>query len=188
MIQLSKNSMKPQKTTNQRKDPWPQGYATAQLSKYMGRTEDTIQKEMQKSQTWEKLKEILYCYSTDKMISGHIPVQTLRADVKIFKGGNIANCFEKWAIITQDQFVLNIVKFPLTMEFAKVPMCQFVTLLNFSFVEIEIIDAEISRLLGKGAIVNTIREPSHYVSWVFTRTKIDGNYRMILNQTRSVNF
>ena len=180
MIQLNKNSMKPQKPTGQRKDPWPQGHATAQLPKYMGRTEDTIQKEMQKSQTWEKLKEISYCYSTDKMISCHIPVQTLRADVKIFKGGNIANFFV--LIITQNQFSLNIVKFPLTMEFAKVAMCQFVPLLNFCFVEIEIIDAEISKLLSKGAIVNTIREPSHYVSWVFTRTKIDGNYRMILNQ------
>ena len=93
MIQLNKNSMKPQKPTGQRKDPWPQGHATAQLPKHMGRTEDTIQKEMQKSQTWEKLKEISYCYSTDKMISCHIPVQTLRADVKIFKGGNIANFF-----------------------------------------------------------------------------------------------
>ena len=55
---------------------------------------------------------------------------------------------------------LNIVKFGLTMEFAEVPVCQFVPPLNFSTVETEIIDAEISKLLTKGVIVNTNREPS----------------------------
>ena len=44
---------------------------------------------------------------------------TLRVDVEIFKGGNITNCFEKWANITQDQFVLHIVKFGLAMELLK---------------------------------------------------------------------
>ena len=34
---------------------------------------------------------------------------------------------------------LNIVKFGLTMEFAEVPVCQFVPPLNFSPVETEII-------------------------------------------------
>ena len=53
--------------------------------------------------------------------------------------------------------------------------------LNSSFVEIEVIDAEISKLVNKGVIVNTIRELSHYVSRIFTSTKIDGHYRMILN-------
>ena len=52
------------------------------------------------------------------MVSCHIPMKTLRADLEKFKGGNIANGFEKWASITQDQFNLNIVKFELTMEFA----------------------------------------------------------------------
>ena len=80
--------------------------------------------------------------------------------MEIFKSSNITNCFEKWANITQDQFVLNIVKFGLTMEFAEVPECQFVPPLNFSPVETEIIDAEISKLLGKGVIVNTTRETS----------------------------
>ena len=108
-------------------------------------------------------------------------MQTLRADVEKFKGSNITNSFEKWPIITHDQVALNIVKFVLTVEFAKVPMCQFVLLLNFSFVETEIIDAEISKHFSKGVIVNTIRELSHYVSRIFTSTKIDGNYRMILN-------
>ena len=108
-------------------------------------------------------------------------METLRAEVEKFKGGNITNCFEKWANITQDQFVLNIVKFGLTMEFAEVPLCQFVPPLNFSPVETEIIDADISKLLSKGVIVNTTRESNDYVCSIFTRTKKDGRYRMILN-------
>ena len=108
-------------------------------------------------------------------------METLRAEVEKFKGGNITNCFQKWANITQDQFVLNIVKFGLTMEFAEVPLCQFVPPLNFSPGETEIIDAEISKLLSKGVIVNTTREPNDYVSSIFTRTKKDGSYRMMLN-------
>ena len=115
------------------------------------------------------------------MVRCHIPMDTLRADVEKFKGGNITNCFEKWANITQDQFVLNIVKFGLTMEFAEVPVCQFVPPLNFSPVETENIDAEISKFLSKGVIVNTTREPSDYVSRIFKRIKKDGSFRMILN-------
>ena len=156
----------------------------------MGRTEETIQQEkpIQTSQTWEKLKELRIKklsaeidFSINKMVGCHIPMEALRTGVEKFKGGNITNCFEKWANITQDQFVLNIVKFGLTMEFAEVPMCQVVPPLNFSPVETEIIDAEISKLLSKGVIVNTTREPNDYVSRIFTRTKKDGNYRMILN-------
>ena len=52
-------------------------------------------------------------------------METLRADIEKSKGGNINN-FEKWANTTQDQFVLNIVKFGLTTELAEVPACQFV--------------------------------------------------------------
>ena len=45
--------------------------------------------------------------------------------------------------------------------------------------EIEIIDAEISKLLSKDVIVNTTREPNDYVSRIFFFKK--SNYRMILN-------
>ena len=74
---------------------------------------------MQKSpQTWEKLKEFwikkLHAeigFRTNKIVSCHIAMVTLRVCVEKFKGGNIANCFEKWANITQDQFVLYILKY-----------------------------------------------------------------------------
>ena len=67
------------------------------------------------------------------------------------------------------------------MEFDEVPVCQFVSSLNFSPAENEVIDAEISKLLSKGVIVNTTREPNDYVSGIFARTKKDDNYRMVLN-------
>ena len=73
------------------------------------------------------------------MVSCHIPIETLRADEDKLKSGNITHWLEKWENITQDPFVLNIVKFGLTMEFSKVPMCQFVPPLNFSPVETKII-------------------------------------------------
>ena len=110
-------------------------------------------------------------FSINNMVSCHIPMKTVRADIEKFKGSNIINCLEKWANITQDQFVLNIVKFCLTVEFAEVPVCQFVPPLNFSPVETEIIDAKISTLLSKCVTVNTTREPNDYVSRIFTRPK-----------------
>ena len=106
-------------------------------------------------------------------------METLRGDVEKIKGGKITNSFEKWANITQGQLFLNMVKFSLTMKFAEVPVCQFVPPLNFSPVETEIIYAEISKLLRKGVLVNTTREPD--VSRIFTKTTNDGNYRIILN-------
>ena len=139
----------------------------------MGGIEKAIQqkKPLQTLKTWEELNEpqikkhrAEIDFSINNMVSYHIPMETLRAEVEKFKGGNITNCFEKLANITQDQFVLNIVKFGLTMEFAEVPLCHFVPPLNFSPGETEIIDAEISKLLSKGVIVNTTREPNDYVS------------------------
>ena len=90
----------------------------------MGRTKKTIQqkKPLQSWETWEEPKELQIKklraeidFSINKMVSRHIPMETLRPDVEKFKRGNITNCFEKWANATQDQFVLNIVKFGLTM-------------------------------------------------------------------------
>ena len=67
---------------------------------------------MQKSQTWEELKQLRIKklraeidFSIDKMVSCHIPMETLKADVEKFKGGYITNRFEKWANISQDQFL-----------------------------------------------------------------------------------
>ena len=151
---------------------------------------DRIEKPIQQKkllQTWEELKELRIkklCAEIDSsvnnMVSYHIPMETLREDVESFKGGNITNFFKKWAI-TQDQFILNIVKFGLAMEFAEVPVFQFVPPLNFSPVETEIIDAEISKLLSKGVIVSNTKEPCDYLSRIITRTKKDGSYRMVLN-------
>ena len=86
---------------------------------------------MQKSpQRWEELKEFWIKkfhaeigFRTNTIVNRHIAMVTLRVHVEIFKSGNIKNCFEKWANITQDQFVLYILKFGLTMEFAEVPVC-----------------------------------------------------------------
>ena len=94
--------------------------------------------------------------------------------MKKFRGHNLTNCFEKMANFTQDKLVLHIVKFGLTMEFAEVPVCQFVPPLSYCPAETEIIDAEICKVLCKDVIINTTRQ-SNNVSKIFTRTKTDGN-------------
>ena len=53
-------------------------------------------------------------------------------------------------------------------------MCQFVPALTISPVEAETIDAEISKFLSEGIIVNTARWHNDFVSK-------GSNYRMILN-------
>ena len=63
------------------------------------------------------------------------------------------------------------------MAFAEVPVCQFVPPWNFSPEKPETTDAEISKLLSKCVIVNTL----NHVSGTFSRTKQNGNYRMFLN-------
>ena len=72
------------------------------------------------------------------MVSCHIPMETLRADVEKFNGGYITNCFEKYYT---ESVCFSIVKFGLTMDFAEVLVCQFVQPSNFPPVETDIIDA-----------------------------------------------
>ena len=74
------------------------------------------------------------------------------------------------------------------MGFSEVPVCRLVPTLNFSPVETEIVDAEVSKLLSKGVIVNTTRKPNDNVSSIFTSNKKDGSYRMIFNLKYSMNF
>ena len=70
----------------------------------MSRIEKTIQqkKPLQTSKTWEELKEpqikklrAEIDFSINKMVSCHIPMETLRAEVDKFKGGNITKGFER---------------------------------------------------------------------------------------------
>ena len=62
------------------------------------------------------------------------------------------------------------------MEFAEVPMCQFVPPLNFSPAEAKITDPEIFKFLSKGVIANTTRERNHYVS----RRFLPGPKKMVI--------
>ena len=62
---------------------------------------------MQTSQTWQQLKELRIKkrrtemdFSMNKMVSCHIPMETLRADLEKFKGGKITNYFEICTSIT----------------------------------------------------------------------------------------
>ena len=126
---------------------------------------------MQNSHSREKLKEqwikkrrVEIDFSIDKMVSCYIRMATQEQAWK-----NSRSMTQQ--TVTPDQFVLNIVKFDLTMEFAEVPVSQFVPPPNFSPVETQITDAEISKRLSKGVIVNTTTEPNDYASRIFMRVK-----------------
>ena len=67
----------------------------------MGGIEKAIQqkKPLQTLKTWEELNEpqikkhrAEIDFSINNMVSYHIPMETLRAEVEKFKGGNITNC------------------------------------------------------------------------------------------------
>ena len=90
-------------------------------------------------------------------------METLRAEVEKFKGGNIT-VLKMGKYYTRSVCFKYIAKFCLTMEFAQVQVHQFVPPLNFFPVETEIIDTEIFKVLSKCVIVNTTREPNNYVS------------------------
>ena len=74
----------------------------------MGRIEKTVlqKKPLQTSEILEELKEpqiknlrAEIDFSINKMVSCHIPMETLREEVEKFKGGNITNCFENGKIL-----------------------------------------------------------------------------------------
>ena len=74
----------------------------------MGRIEKTVlqKKPLQTSEILEELKEpqiknlrAEIDFSINKMVSCHIPMETLREEVEKFKDGNITNCFENGQIL-----------------------------------------------------------------------------------------
>ena len=73
---------------------------------------------------------------------------------------------------------LNIVKFGLTMEFVEIPVCQLYPPLISLLWKLKLL---IQNFPNFCVILNTTREPTDYVSRIFTRAKKDGSYRMILN-------
>ena len=88
---------------------------------------------------------------------------------------------KNWKKITSDKYILDIVTNGLRLDFKEIPknrQYQFRTLKND---ELDIVKAEVDKLLSKQVICESRREKNDYLSNVFTRNKNDGGKRMILN-------
>ena len=101
--------------------------------------------------------------------------------VKHFTAGNIKNHFLTWKSITSNDFILNIVKNGLTIDFVDIAIAPHPHIRTFSDQEVTIIDNEISQLLSKNVITQVEWSEDNFVSGVFTVDKKDGGFRMILN-------
>ena len=96
-------------------------------------------------------------------------------------GGNTKLFAKNWKKLTSDKYILDIVTNGLRLDFKEIPknrQYQFRTLKND---ELEIVKAEVDKLLSKQVICESRRERNDYLSNVFTRNKKDGGKRMILN-------
>ena len=102
-------------------------------------------------------------------------------EVSTFKAGSIACFLHNWEELTTDNFIINIVKHGLALDFIQLPEQESHRPCRLTQLELESIDLEIEKLLSKKVIVPTVSEPEQFISNLFTRPKKDGSRRMILN-------
>ena len=102
-----------------------------------------------------------------------------------FCAGKISRFFQNWTNLTQDQFILNIVKEGYDIEFESEPcaLCNRKPI-NFNTKEQLIISELLKKFEDKGIIVESEHEPGEILSNIFIRPKQDGKYRLILNLSR----
>ena len=103
-------------------------------------------------------------------------------DENKYQGGKISKYLHNWEKLTQDKYILDIIKYGLKLEFIKYPPKQHSFPPNiYSKTEEESIKIEIKKFLDKKFIVECNHLGDGYVSSIFTRPKKDGSIRIILN-------
>ena len=111
---------------------------------------------------------------------------TLELDVLHFEGGRLRHFFHEWRELTSDPEILEIISgLRIDLECDRNDLYLKSKLqASLNKKEVEIIDSEIEKLLGKGVISPCQFAPNEVLSPVFTRPKKDGSHRMILNLSR----
>ena len=94
-------------------------------------------------------------------------VKTSVSKADSFQADNINNFLENWKRITSDKYILDIVKHGLKLEFLHVTPHREPFQATYNTKENGIISQEISRLLKKKVIVQTIAEKGNFFSSVF---------------------
>ncbi len=95
--------------------------------------------------------------------------------------GRLAQFVTKWQTITSDKWVLDTIKH-YHIEFTKLPIQLFQPKrIPFIAREIEMISAEVHKLLQKGAIKQVEHTSGEFISNIFIRPKKDRSFRPIIN-------
>ena len=82
---------------------------------------------------------------------------------------------------TSDTFILDIIKNGLKLDFNEIPFQYCCNNFHLSKEETSVINSEIQKLKSKKVIVNRDERTRDYISGVFTKSKKDGDHRMVLN-------
>ena len=106
-------------------------------------------------------------------------INELYQDVQNFQGGNLRYFSKNWYKYTKDKYILDKITYGLKLNELS---CQY-RKSNYPLPnkEKEVISIEIKKLLKKKFIVRSTTEYKEFISGIFTRNKIDGTKRMILN-------
>ena len=120
----------------------------------------------QQQQIWKEIDHQLFGFS----------------EVNGFKAGNLSNHLHVWERITDDPYIINIIKNGLSLSFDSPPPHKppFSVGMNSSMKVI--IANEIASLLKKGVIERVDIQDDAFYSHLFTRKKkVTGSFRTILN-------
>ena len=84
-----------------------------------------------------------------------------------YRAGNIANVFSEWQKITDDPYILQLVKGS-KIDFVKLPFQTYIpNSCKFRASEIKIVKSEIQILLQKGVIKKSLHEKGQFISPYF---------------------
>ena len=105
----------------------------------------------------------------------------LISDMLKFRAGKISDKYQNWSLITNDDFILDIVRNGLKIDLFAEPHSTTLYSSRFNDIECKAIGFEIQTLVQKQVISECLAEPGDFVSPIFTRKKKDGSLRMIFN-------
>ena len=108
-------------------------------------------------------------------------MEKVEKQVTPFKAGNISNNFEAWQQLTNDPFILDVVKQGLKLSLNETPNPRGPFEPGMGKETKAIISNEIKKLLDKGVIKAVAPSGGEFFSHLFTRKKKDGTFRTILN-------
>ena len=120
-------------------------------------------------------------YSVSKFQS-YLPtlITYLNYECDSFQAGRVSSFLPCWKELTHDREILSCV-LGVKLEFDSTPVPPNRKTKQINSKESKIIEAEISKLLLKNVIEETLPEPDQILSPIFLVPKPDGSYRLILN-------